>query len=166
MQDPIKQKPIGADEVMAKFGVPPTKVVEVQALMGDSVDNVPGVPGVGPKNAAQLIQEYGDVEGVIAAIDRMKPSKRRDLLREHAENIRISRKLVELCREVPLPVPLEELRAREPDRATLGAGCWPWASAARANRLGRSPRARPRLRRSRRRSRSSPSSRRSAPMSA
>ena len=136
MQDPIKQKPIGADEVMAKFGVAPSKVVEVQALMGDSVDNVPGVPGVGPKNAAQLIQEYGDVEGVIAAIDSMKPGKRRDLLREHAENIRISRKLVELCREVPLPVPLEELRAREPDRATLGSWLLAMGFRSTANRLG------------------------------
>ena len=119
MLDPIKQKPIGADEVRAKFGVGPDKVVEVQALMGDSVDNVPGVPGVGPKNAAQLIAEYGDIEGVIAAIPTMKPSKRRDLLDEHTGNIRISRKLVELCRDCPLPMPLEELVAREPDNPVL-----------------------------------------------
>ncbi|GAC1343071.1 MAG: DNA polymerase I [Acetobacteraceae bacterium] len=136
MQDPIKQKPIGEAEVMAKFGVTPAKVVEVQALMGDSVDNVPGVPGVGPKNAAQLIQDYGDVEGVIAAIDGMKPGKRRDLLREHAENIRISRKLVELCREVPLPIPIEALRARDPDPSVLGSWLLAMGFRSTATRLG------------------------------
>ena len=67
MLDPIKQKPIGPAEVMEKFGVTPDKVIEVQALMGDSVDNVPGVPGIGPKSAAELIQTYGDLEAVLAA---------------------------------------------------------------------------------------------------
>ena len=85
MQDPIKQKQIGPAEVLEKFGVPPGKVIDVQALMGDSVDNVPGVPGIGPKSAAQLIQEFGDVEGVLAAAPGMKPGKRRDMLIEHAE---------------------------------------------------------------------------------
>ena len=121
MQDPIKQKPIGPAEVMEKFGVPPEKVVDVQALMGDSVDNVPGVPGIGPKTASQLIQEFGDVEGVLAAAEGMKPSKRRDMLLAHADAARISRKLVELCCDVPLPLPLEDLRAKEPHRETLVA---------------------------------------------
>ena len=121
MQDPIKQKPIGPAEVMEKFGVPPDKVVDVQALMGDSVDNVPGVPGIGPKTASQLIQEFGDVEGVLAAAEAMKPSKRRDMLLQHADAARISRKLVELCCDVPLPLPLEDLRAKEPHRETLVA---------------------------------------------
>jgi len=121
MQDPIKQKPIGPAEVMEKFGVPPRKVVEVQALMGDSVDNVPGVPGIGPKTASQLVQEFGDVEGVLAAAQAMKPSKRRDMLLAHADAARISRKLVELCCDVPLPLPLEDLRAKEPHRETLVA---------------------------------------------
>jgi DNA polymerase-1 len=121
MQDPIKQKPIGPAEVMEKFGVPPGKVIEVQALMGDSVDNVPGVPGIGPKNAAQLIQEYGDLDGVLAAAETMKPSKRRDMLLAHADAARISRKLVELCCDVPLPLSLEELRAKPPHRETLAA---------------------------------------------
>jgi len=121
MQDPIKQKPIGPAEVMEKFGVPPEKVVDVQALMGDSVDNVPGVPGIGPKTASQLIQEFGDVEGVLAAAEGMKPSKRRDMLLAHADAARISRRLVELCCDVPLPLPLEDLRAKEPHRDTLVA---------------------------------------------
>ena len=121
MQDPIKQKPIGPAEVEEKFGVPPSKVVEVQALMGDSVDNVPGVPGIGPKNAAQLIVEFGDVEGVLAAAAAMKPSKRRDMLIEHADKARISRRLVELCRTVPLPMPLDDLVACDPDQPKLVA---------------------------------------------
>jgi DNA polymerase-1 len=109
MLDPIKQKPIGHAEVVEKFGVPPAKVIDVQALMGDSVDNVPGVPGIGPKNAAELISTYGDLEAVLAAAPSMKPSKRRDNLIAHAEAARISRKLVELCEQVPLPLPLDAL---------------------------------------------------------
>ena len=136
MQDPIKQKPIGPEDVMAKFGVLPNKVAEIQALMGDSVDNVPGVPGVGPKNAAQLITEHGDVEGVIAAIPSMKPSKRRDLLAEHVDSIRISRKLVELCRDCPLPLPLEALVAREPDNPLLTRWLISMGFRSTATRLG------------------------------
>ena len=121
MWDPIKQKAIGPAEVMEKFGVAPEKLMEAQALMGDSVDNVPGVPGIGPKTAAQLISEFGDLETVLAAAPAMKPSKRRDLLIEHAENARISRKLVELRHDAPLPLPLPELVAREADRPQLAA---------------------------------------------
>ena len=121
MHDPIKQKPIGPAEVFEKFGVPPEKVVEVQALMGDAVDNVPGVPGIGPKNAAQLIQEFGDLEGVLAAVAGMKPSKRRDALQTHAEAARISRKLVLLERNVPAPLPLEALALRQPNKPKLAA---------------------------------------------
>ncbi len=119
MLDPIKQKPIGAAEVMERFGVPPSKVVEVQALMGDSVDNVPGVPGIGPKTAGQLVAEHGDLEGVLAAAPSMKPSKRRDALIEHAEAARLSRTLVLLCDTVPLPLPLEALRCQAFDRGRL-----------------------------------------------
>ena len=74
MLDPMKQKPIGLAEVMEKFGVTPDKVIEVQALIGDSIDNVPGVPGIGPKGAAQLIGEYGTLEAVLAAAPAMKPA--------------------------------------------------------------------------------------------
>jgi DNA polymerase-1 len=125
MLDPIKQKPIGAPEVMEKFGVTPDKMIEVQALIGDSVDNVPGVPGIGPKTAAQLIQEFGTLESVLAAAPGMKPSKRRDMLITHAENARLSRELVALRDDVPLPSPVEELAVREPDRPRLAA----WLSA-------------------------------------
>jgi DNA polymerase-1 len=119
MLDPIKQKTLGPAEVMEKFGVPPDKVVEVQALMGDSIDNVPGVPGIGPKNAAELIQSFGDVEAVLAAAPTMKPSKRRDNLIAYAEAARISRKLVELCDKAPLPLPLDTLAATPPDNKRL-----------------------------------------------
>jgi DNA polymerase I len=121
MLDPIKQKPIGPAEVMEKFGVAPDKMVEVQALIGDSTDNVPGVPGIGPKGAAQLINEFGDVESVLAAAPAMKPSKRRDMLIEHAEKARISRQLVLLREDTPLPVPVDSLGLREPDRPVLMA---------------------------------------------
>ena len=119
MLDPIRQKPIGPAEVMEKFGVPPEKLIDVQALMGDSIDNVPGVPGIGPKNAAQLIQEFGDLETVLAAAPAMKPSKRRDNLIAHAENARLSRRLVELRDDVPLPRPIADLACCEPDRQAL-----------------------------------------------
>jgi DNA polymerase-1 len=120
MQDPIKTKTIGRDEVMEKFGVPPEKLIEAQALMGDSVDNVPGVPGIGPKTAAQLITEFGDLEGVLAAAPAMKRGKRRDLLIEHAAAARLSRELVILRDDVPLPIPLTDLAARDPDPLILG----------------------------------------------
>ena len=119
MLDPIKQKPIGPAEVMEKFGVIPGKMVEVQALIGDATDNVPGVPGIGPKGAAQLINEFGDLETLLAAAPAMKPSKRRDMLIEHADKARISRELVLLREDTPLPQPVETLGLREPDRPKL-----------------------------------------------
>jgi DNA polymerase-1 len=120
MLDPMKQKPIGAAEVMEKFGVTPDRVIDVQALIGDSVDNVPGVPGIGPKTAAQLIAEYGTLEGILAAArNEMKPSKRRDALVEHAEAARLSRQLVVLCDSVPLPQPIEALVARPVEQERL-----------------------------------------------
>ncbi len=129
MLDPIKQKPIGPAEVMEKFGVAPEKLIEVQALMGDSVDNVPGVPGIGPKTAAQLIDEFGDLEAVLAAAPAMKPSKRRDALIEHAEAARISRELVTLRDDAPLPVPVDELQSASRPSAPR----WPHGSPRRAS---------------------------------
>lgn len=119
MLDPIRQRPIGVEEVNAKFGVPPERVVDVQALMGDSTDNVPGVPGIGPKGAAQLVAEFGALENVLAAAPGMKPSKRRDALMEHADNARLSLKLVTLVRNVALPEPIEALSCRDPSGDTL-----------------------------------------------
>jgi DNA polymerase-1 len=84
MLDPIKQRPIGEAEVVEKFGVPPAKVVDVQALAGDPVDNVPGVPGIGIKTAAQLITEYGDLESLLARASEIRQPKRREALLEHA----------------------------------------------------------------------------------
>ncbi len=119
MLDPMKQKPIGPAEVVEKFGVGPEKLIDAQALIGDSVDNVPGVPGIGPKTAAQLLTEFGDLEGVLAAAPAMKPSKRRDLLIEHAEKARLSRVLVTLREDAPLPLPLEALHPRPYDPGKL-----------------------------------------------
>jgi DNA polymerase-1 len=107
--------------VQEKFGVGPDKLGEVLALMGDSVDNVPGVPGIGPKRASDLINEFGDVEAVLAAAPAMKPSKMRDNLIEHAEMARLSRKLVELARDVPLEHPLDELTLQGIPEAPLKA---------------------------------------------
>ncbi|MCG4252326.1 DNA polymerase I [Acetobacter senegalensis] len=119
MLDPIKQTPIGLPEVEKKFGVLPEKVVDVQALMGDSTDNVPGVPGIGPKTASALINEFGTLEAVLAAAPEMKKSKRRDMLIEHADAARLSRRLVELACDVPLPMPVEELGVRELNKPVL-----------------------------------------------
>ena len=121
MQDPLKMKPIRIEEVLEKFGVPPEKMVEAQALMGDSVDNVPGVPGIGPKTAAKLVNEFGDLETILAAAPAMKASKMRDNLIEHADKARISRQLVELREDAPLPMPIAELGVAEPNRETLAA---------------------------------------------
>jgi DNA polymerase-1 len=136
MLDPIKQKPIGPAEVMEKFGVTPDKMIEVQALIGDPTDNVPGVPGIGPKGAAQLINEFGDVEAVLAAAPAMKPSKRRDTLIEHADKARISRELVTLRADAPMPLPVDQLHAKPFDKATLGAWLRLQGFRSTATRLG------------------------------
>jgi len=119
MLDPIKQKPIREPEVFEKFGVTPDKVVEVQALAGDATDNVPGVPGIGIKTAAQLINEYGDLETLLARAGEIKQPKRREALIENAEKARISRRLVQLDDQAPLPAAIETLVARSPEPARL-----------------------------------------------
>lgn len=119
MYDTMKDRRLGIAEVIEKFGVPPEKVVEVQALAGDSVDNVPGVPGIGIKTAAQLIVEYGDLETLLARASEIKQPKRRESLIEHAEKARISRQLVLLDDKVALDVPLDDLAVHEPDARKL-----------------------------------------------
>ncbi len=109
MYDTMKNERRGADYVVGKFGVMPEKLGDVLALMGDSVDNVPGVPGIGPKTAAKLIDEFGDLESALAAAPEMKPSKMRDNLIEHADMARLSRRLVALASDMPLPEPLDGL---------------------------------------------------------
>jgi DNA polymerase-1 len=119
MYDTMKDRRIGIPEVIEKFGVPPEKVVEVQALAGDSTDNVPGVPGIGVKTAAQLIVEYGDLETLLKRAGEIKQPKRREALIENAEKARISRKLVLLDDKVELEVPLADLAVHEPDARKL-----------------------------------------------
>src|SRR5262249_3586878 len=119
MYDTMKDRRIGIPEVIEKFGVPPEKVIEAQALIGDSTDNVPGVPGIGPKTAAQLLSEYGDLETLLSRAGEIKQEKRRQALIEHAEMARISRKLVTLDDKVKLEVPLSDLAVHEPDYTNL-----------------------------------------------
>src|SRR3954470_11114729 len=112
MLDTMNDRRIDEAAVNEKFGVGPEKVGEVLALMGDSVDNVPGVPGVGPKTATQLIQDYGSVEGVLAAVEEIKKPKLKQNLTEYADDARLSRELVRLVCDAPLPEPLEDLALR------------------------------------------------------
>jgi DNA polymerase-1 len=119
MYDTMKDRRIGIAEVIEKFGVPPGKLIEVQALIGDSVDNVPGVPGIGIKTAAQLICEYGDLDTLLARAGEIKQEKRRQALIENAERARLSKKLVTLDDHVPLDVPLADLAVHEPDYKRL-----------------------------------------------
>ena len=121
MWDPMKNQSIHHEQVVEKFGVPPDKVVDVQALAGDSTDNVPGVPGIGIKTAAQLINEYGDLDSLLERAGEIKQPKRRESLIEYADLARISRQLVQLKQDVPLDVPLEELKRRPLDGDRLMA---------------------------------------------
>ena len=109
LYDTMNNRRLGPDHVMEKFGVGPDKLGDVLALMGDSVDNVPGVTGVGPKTASKLINEHGDLEAVLAAAPDMKQSKLRDNLIKQADNARLSKALVTLKSDAPLPEPLDDL---------------------------------------------------------
>ncbi len=119
MLDTMKNRAIGPDEVREKFGVTPDKVVDVQALAGDSTDNVPGVPGIGVKTAAELINEYGDLETLLARAHEIKQPKRRERLTEFAMQARLSLDLVTLKQDVPLAVPVELLGVRDPVPGSL-----------------------------------------------
>jgi DNA polymerase-1 len=122
LYDTMNNRRLGAEHVAEKFfGIVPTQLGDVLALMGDSVDNVPGVPGVGPKTAAKLILEHGDLESVLAAAPTMKAGKLRDNLIEHAEMARLSRVLVDLKCDVALPEPLDDLELKGIPDAPLRA---------------------------------------------
>ncbi|WP_338467206.1 DNA polymerase I [Novosphingobium sp. ZN18A2] len=113
MLDTMKNQRIDVPQVIEKFGVPPEKVGDVLALMGDSVDNVPGIRGIGPKTASKLINEYGDLESALAAAPDMKPSKMRESLIEQADMARLSRVLVALKEDAALPLPLDDFKLGE-----------------------------------------------------
>ena len=115
----MKNKVIGPDEVVAKFGVGPDKVIDVQSLAGDSSDNVPGVPGIGVKTAALLIDEFGDLDQLLAGAETIKQKKRRENLIEFAEQARISRELVTLCQDVPDLEGLDRLTLAETEEERL-----------------------------------------------
>ena len=119
MFDPLKYKYMGEAEVLQKFGVTPDKVVDVQALAGDSSDNVPGVPGIGVKTAALLINEYGDLETLLQHTSEIKQNKRRESLIENTELARISKKLVLLDTNVNVPIDLDDLKIKTPDTEML-----------------------------------------------
>src|SRR5690242_6021253 len=119
MYDTMKDRRIVIPEVIEKFGVPPEKVIEVQALIGDSTDNVPGVPGIGVKTAPQLIGEYGDLETLLARASEIKQDKRRQTLIDNAEKARLSKRLVTLDNNVPLEVAVDDLAVHAPDYKNL-----------------------------------------------
>jgi DNA polymerase-1 len=121
MYDTMKNKVIGEAEVEERFGVPPAKVVEVQALIGDASDNVPGVPGIGVKTAALLINEFGDLETLLARAAEIKQDKRRESLIQFADQARLSKALVILDAHVPLDAPLAETAVRQTDAEALTA---------------------------------------------
>ena len=119
MYDPMKDRQIGIPEVVEKWGVPPEKMIDLQALTGDSVDNVPGVPGIGPKTAAQLLEEYGDLDTVLARAAEIKQNKRRESIIENADKARISRELVRLKDDVPVAEGLDDFVLQPPNGPKL-----------------------------------------------
>ena len=119
MLDAMKNNRIDREGVFAKFGVYPERVVDVQALAGDSVDNVPGAPGIGIKTAALLINEYGDLDALLERASEIKQPKRRQTLIDNADQIRLSRRLVQLDENTPLDFTIDDLEVRDPDPETL-----------------------------------------------
>ena len=109
MLDPMKNKKIGIEQVIEKFGLPPEKVIQIQALTGDKVDNIPGAPGIGPKTALQLIQEFGDVHKLITNANQIPQEKRRNIILDHEEDILVSLKLVKLKDDIKLPIDINKI---------------------------------------------------------
>lgn len=119
LYDPMRDRIIGINEVKEKFGVTPDKVLDVLSLMGDSSDNIPGVPGIGPKTAAELINEYGDTDQLINNLDKIKQDKRRTTLKENIENIYLSKKLASLDMSVPVDLDFNKYKIKENDKDNL-----------------------------------------------
>ncbi len=119
MYDSMKDRQISIPEVIEKWGVPPEKMIDLQSLTGDSTDNVPGVPGIGPKTAAQLLEEFGDLDTLLARAGEIKQQKRRENILANADLVRISRQLVTLKTDTPVDVPLEELMLHPQDGPRL-----------------------------------------------
>ena len=119
MYDPMKDREIKVPDVVEKWGVPPEKMIDLQALTGDSVDNVPGVPGIGPKTAAQLLEQFGDLDTLLARAAEIKQNKRRESIIENADKARISRDLVRLRNDVPLADGLDALTLQPPNGPKL-----------------------------------------------
>ncbi|MGE0597438.1 MAG: DNA polymerase I [Hyphomonadaceae bacterium] len=119
LYDPMKNRILGPEAVMEKFGVGPEKVIDVQALIGDSVDNVPGAPGIGPKTAAELIAQFGTLDEILARAAEVKQQKRRETLINFADQIRLSRELVTLKDDVAVEEQWPSFAVREPEKATL-----------------------------------------------
>jgi len=119
MLDTMKHKTFGSKEVKEKWGVTPERVHDLLALAGDASDNIPGVPGIGPKTAAQLINEYGNLEGVLAHATEIRQRKRRENLTRFADEARLSYRLVALDEQAPVGLMLDDLIVRQPDRKRL-----------------------------------------------
>jgi DNA polymerase-1 len=119
LYDPMKNRILGIDAVMEKFGVGPDKVIDAQALIGDSTDNVPGAPGIGPKTAAELINTFGSLDAILERANEIKQQKRRETLINFADQIRLSRQLVTLKDDVDVEEKWETFALREPDPALL-----------------------------------------------
>ncbi|TAM98594.1 MAG: DNA polymerase I [Rhizobiaceae bacterium] len=119
MYDPMKDREIRIPEVIEKWGVPPEKMIDLQALTGDSIDNVPGVPGIGPKTAAQLLEEYGDLDTLLARASEIKQNKRRETLIQNAEHALLSRQLVTLKNDVPVDMGLDAFQLQPPNGPKL-----------------------------------------------
>jgi len=121
MLDTMRRKEYGFDEVVEKWGVGPDKIQDLLALAGDSADNIPGVPGIGPKTAVELINTYGDLEGILSHAHEIKQNKRRENLIEFAADARMSYDLVALDEQTPLPLGLDDLKVQKPNRPALAA---------------------------------------------
>ena len=110
MLDPMKNRSIGIDQVVEKFGLPPDKVIFIQALTGDKIDNIPGAPGIGPKTALELIKDFGDIQGLIKNTNKIKQDKRRKVIEDSTKDILISLELVKLKNDIDLPITIEDIK--------------------------------------------------------